>query len=488
MLSERRVSEGLLSSRVYINKLKKQYYDRTRIYHNMKSKEATTSFNDIFERDKIAGEIKSILLSFDDNYKNVNFKKGIYIYGSPGCGKTHFVTELLKELDYDIIRYDAGDVRNKSLIDTITSNNVSNRNVLQLMTKKIKKIAIVMDEIDGMNNGDKGGITALIKIIRQKKTKKQKLENMTMNPIICIGNYYIDKKIKELMKVCNTFELKAPTNPQITQVIDMTIPNIQLENSLYKETILKYIQGDMRKLLFVQEMFKKRPELMNNDILNNIFSTKSFNEDSKKITLSLINTPVKMENHNKVMNETDRTIVALLWHENIVDAISTKPVNKSFPFYLRILKNMCFADYIDRITFQSQIWQFNEMSSLMKTFHNNKLYHQNFPEGEDNFKPSEVRFTKVLTKYSTEYNNMLFVYNLCQELDMDKKDLVAFFQELRLYYGEQFSNQTDVLNEVEGLFENYNITKLDIKRMYRYLDKNVKKDAVDEDELDEGDA
>jgi len=97
-------------------------------------------------------------------------------------------------LDYDIINYDAGDVRNKALIDNIASNNISNRNVLHMMTKKVKRIAIVMDEIDGMNNGDKGGITALIKIIRQKKTKKQRLENMTMNPIICIGNYYIDKK------------------------------------------------------------------------------------------------------------------------------------------------------------------------------------------------------------------------------------------------------------------------------------------------------
>ena len=55
-----------------------------------------------------------------------------------------------------------------------------------------------MDEIDGMNNGDKGGINSLIKLIRPKKTKKQKLEEITLNPIICIGNYHIDKKIKEL--------------------------------------------------------------------------------------------------------------------------------------------------------------------------------------------------------------------------------------------------------------------------------------------------
>ena len=444
------------------------------------------NINAIFDREKTANEISQMLSSFDDNCKNVTFKKGIYIYGAPGCGKTQFVMNLLKSLDYDIIKYDAGDVRNKSLIDTITSNNVSNRNVLQMMSKKVKRIAIVMDEIDGMNNGDKGGITALIKIIRQKKTKKQRLENMTMNPIICIGNYYIDKKIKELMKVCNTFELKTPTTPQINNLLNQMIPIIKTSKPTHTNIILNYIQGDMRKLGFVCDMFSKKPELMTESVLTHIFHVKSYNEDSKKITQLLINEPVKIEEHTRVMNETDRTIVALLWHENIVDVLSNKPIESSFPFYLKILNNMCFADFIDRITFQSQIWQFNEMSSLIKTFHNNKLYHDNFKENVNTFKPTEVRFTKVLTKYSTEYNNMLFIYNLCQQLDLDKKDLTSMFQELRIYYGGDACN-LDKLNEIEKMFEQYKITKLDIKRMYRYLDKNIKKDAVCELDDDDGD-
>jgi hypothetical protein len=225
---------------------------------------------------------------------------------------------------------------------------------------------------------------------------------------------------------------------------------------------------------------------MTESTLKNIFQLKSYNEDSKKITQLLINEPVTIDQHNKVMNETDRTIVALLWHENIVDTLSNKPVNTSFPFYLKILKNMCFADYIDRITFQSQIWQFNEMSSLIKTFYNNKLYHDKFKENENTFKPAEVRFTKVLTKYSTEYNNILFIYNLCQELDLDKKDLTTLFHELRLIYGPNCCSKMDILNELEKIFECYNITKLDIKRMYRYLDKNIKPATIDDDFDDEG--
>jgi DNA polymerase III delta prime subunit len=447
------------------------------------------NINSIFEREKISNEIKNILLSFDANCKNVAFKKGIYIYGSPGCGKTKFVNNLLKELDYDIINYDAGDVRNKALIDNIASNNISNRNVLHMMTKKVKRIAIVMDEIDGMNNGDKGGITALIKIIRQKKTKKQRLENMTMNPIICIGNYYIDKKIKELMKVCNIFELKTPTTQQMGSLLNIITPSVKTLKTAHKDAILKYIQGDMRKLEFVNKILSNKPELMAEETILSIFHAKSYNEDSKKITASLINYPTKMENHNRYMNETDRTIVALLWHENIVDALASYPTERSLPFYLKILGNMCFADYIDRITFQSQIWQFNEMSSLIKTFYNNKLYHDAFPENINCFKPTEVRFTKVLTKYSTEYNNMLFIYNLSQELEMDKKDIITMFQELRLYYDGEFCHISEKLNEVECIFEDYNITKLDIKRMYRYLDKNVKKEAASaaEDLFDEDD-
>jgi len=123
----------------------------------------------------------------------------------------------------------------------------------------------------------------------------------------------------------------------------------------------------------------------------------------------------------------------------------------------------------------------------MKTFYNNKLYHDVFPENKDSFKPNEVRFTKVLTKYSTEYNNILFIYNLCQQLDVDKKDLTTMFQELRLYKGGDFCNQTDQLIDVEKMLENYNITRLDIKRMYRYLDKNVKKDAAIDDIDDDDD-
>ena len=428
--------------------------------------------NKILNREEKANYIKDILKNFELNKNNILFKKGIYIYGYPGTGKTTFVTRILQELDYDIVKYDAGDIRNKSIIDNITKHNMSDKNIMSLFNKKIRKIAIIMDEIDGMNNGDKGGINTLIKLIRPKKTKKQKLEEVTINPIICIGNYHIDKKIKELMKVCNTIELKTPTNFQITSIIKTLIPT--MEDSI-KNKVLTFIQGDLRKLNNIYGIFKNKTDIFKNEVIDNIFQLKSYNDDTKKITQKLINNPYTINEHITIMNETDRTIVGLLWHENIIDVLSKMDKSVSIPFYIKQLDNICFADYIDRITFQKQIWQFNEMSSLIKTFKNNKMYNETFIK-KQKFNPSEVRFTKVLTKYSTEYNNTLFIQNLCQQLSMDKKDLFSFFIELIINYDD---------NQILALFENYEINKLDINRIYRYIEKYTKENALEDDEVKE---
>ena len=422
------------------------------------------NINKLLNRQDKSESIKEILRSFDKNIDNILFKKGIYVYGDPGTGKTTFVTNILKELDYDIIKYNAGDIRNTYVIEEITKNNMSDKNIMSLFNKKVRKIAIIMDEIDGMNNGDKGGINTLIKLIRPKKTKKQKLEEVTINPIICIGNYRVDKKIKELMKVCNTIELKTPNNNQITQLIETILPDIQCK---LKYNFIDFIQGDLRKLYNICNIYKKKPELFKEDTIQNILQVKSYNDDTKKITNKLINNYYGINDHINIMNETDRTSVGLLWHENIIDVIDKLDKKISIPFYIEQLDNICYADYIDRITFQKQIWQFNEMSSLIKTFKNNKIYHETIDK-KQKYNPSEVRFTKVLTKYSTEYNNTLFIQKLCQKQGMDKKDLFGLFIDLKNKYDDV---------HILSIFENYEITKLDINRIYRYLEKYTKENA-----------
>ena len=66
----------------------------------------------------------------------------------------------------------------------------------------------------------------------------------------------------------------------------------------------------------------------------------------------------------------------------------------------------------------------------------------------------DIRFTKVLTKYSTEYNNYTYIQDICQRLSMDKKDMFVFFEknkhkqeEPELYiYGKEGESKEDVYN------------------------------------------
>ena len=417
------------------------------------------NLNNILNRTNQENKLIEYLNYFEENKKNLTVKRGIYIYGSPGSGKTVFVEKILKKLNYDILKYDAGDVRNKNVIDTIANNNMSDKNILSMFYKKIQKIVIVMDEIDGMNSGDKGGINTLIKLIRPKKTKKQKKENNTMIPIICIGNYHLDKKIKELMKVSNVIELPNPDDIQITFILKSLMPNI---DPVLFINLLKYVNYDLRKINSIYKIYNNQQNILQNKLITNMFQSKTHNDDTKDIAKNLLTQKYKISDHNFIMNETDRTSVGLLFHENIIDPLELIDVGISIPFYIEILKNITFSDYIDRITFQKQIWIFNEMSSLIKTMYNNHLYNEKF-NNELLFKKKQPRFTKVLTKYSTEYNNMLFIQSLCQQLNMDKKDMLSYFIHLR-----QKNSDEHIIKLFQN--ENYNIGKLDINRIYRFID------------------
>ena len=491
--------------------------------------------NRILNREQQKEKIKTWCKQFELNKSKLDIKRGLYVFGLSGIGKTFFVDTVLKEMNYDIIHYNAGDVRNKNVIETITKNYMSDINIVSMFKREKKKMIIVMDEIDGMNSGDKGGINTLIKLIRPKKTKKQKMEETTNCPIICIGSYKIDKKIRELMKVCDLVELEKPTESQIKQIIFKISPNTQEDD--YKN-IIDFADGDLRKLnnlLKISESFninslinnksqknniEESDNQLNNKVnnkvndeqhkkidnivesadekendstattLSNFLSKININQNTKNIIRFLFNNNISLSEHNKLISETDRTIIGLLWHENIIDIISKFKKSESILLYIKMLQNICFADYIDRITFQKQIWLFNEMSSIIKSVNNNYLLHtylenKKIEQESKNmcnkkiknlfqYNPQEVRFTKVLTKYSTEYNNLTFLQNLCLELMIDKEDLLYLFS---------FLKGSDNEHHINLLLEKYDITRLDINRMFRYLEKITPLSEVENIEL-----
>lgn len=403
--------------------------------------------NHLLNREKDIATLREYIETFLNPETPIKSKKSIYVMGKSGIGKTWFVKNALKQLNFDPIVYNISNVRNKNIIETISNSNSSTFNVHQMLHRNKKKVVIVMDDIDGMNLGDKAGINSFIKLIRPKKTKKQLAEPCNNIPIICIGNTRGDKKIKELMKISYIIELQTPSMDQMKSIIQLLLPTHDFEK------LFQYTKFDLRRLSVLHNVIKADPynREKHYDLVNSLLRIECKTDDVKEMVLDLMKQKTAFGDHSLRVSDPDRTIVGLLFHENIMDIVDKSTYDAKLPLYVSMLQNFCFSDYYDRLIFQKQIWQLSEMSSLIKTFYNNFLLHKHIHK----HKLSDVRFTKVLTKYSTEYNNATFINEMSQKTLLDKKDLFLYFDLLR-------KGNEDADPE---------ISQLDTLRMYRFIEK-----------------
>ena len=400
------------------------------------------NLNSILKRENIEDEILTKLNEIQ-NSESTTIKRCIFLYGDSGIGKTTFIKNLLKE-KYDIIYFDGSDPRTKASIENLADNNIAKYNVTNLLNGVKKQIVIIMDDIESMNTGDKGGINALAKLIRPKKTKRQKMELKTINPIICISANYIDKKIKEIMKVCHIIKLPTPT---ITEL----------------KTIYEKINGDMDKTINFSDMCGDLRILslnvQNKTQITNYNRNNYTTHDVKHIVYNLLSNNHKFSDHDILINDTHRTIVGLIYHENLSLVINKHNNKNGLIIYKKILDNICYADYLDRITFQKQIWQFNEISSLLKTMKTNYILHKNINNLSKTIKYTDINFTKILTKYSTEYNNNFFFQQISFKLLISYEEVLLFFKSIR-----------DKITDYYELMKIYDISEIDIARIYKYID------------------
>jgi replication factor C subunit 1 len=191
------------------------------------TKYAPSSLNQICGNKATVEKIQRWLQKFPKNLKT-GFKlagadgsgvfRAVMLHGPPGIGKTTAAHLVAKLEGYDIVERNASDTRSKKLIEEGLRGVLSTNSLhgyfagdgKQVEASK-KKLVLIMDEVDGMSAGDRGGVGALAAVC--KKTEV---------PMILICNDRKLPKMKPFDFVTYDLPFRRPTVDQVRSRI-MTI-------------------------------------------------------------------------------------------------------------------------------------------------------------------------------------------------------------------------------------------------------------------------
>ncbi|XP_024638026.1 replication factor C subunit 1 isoform X2 [Medicago truncatula] len=348
-------------------------------------------------------------------------KKAVLLSGTPGIGKTTSAKLVCQELGFQAIEVNASDSRGKA--DSKIEKGISGSNansIKELVTNealgrnmdrsKQSKTVLIMDEVDGMSAGDRGGVADLIASIKISKI-----------PIICICNDRYSQKLKSLMNYCLLLSYRKPTKQQMAKKFMEVAKAEGLQvNEIALEELAERVNGDMRMALNQLQYMGLSMSVINYDDIRQRLLTNAKDEDISPFTavdkLFGFNAG-KMKMDERInLSMSDPDLVPLLIQENYINyrpSSAGKDDNglKRMNLIARAAESIATGDIVSVQIRRYRQWQLSQTSSVASCILPASLLHGSreiLEQGERNFN----RFGGWLGKNSTMGKNMRLMDDL----------------------------------------------------------------------------
>jgi replication factor C subunit 1 len=188
-------------------------------------------------------------------------KHAVLLAGPPGIGKSTSARLLAETRGFDVIEVNASDSRDKAdkaggingKLANRVKELVSNTGLRRSATNSHKSLKqlLIMDEVDGMSSGDRGGLQDLVDTIKK-----------THIPIVCICNDRFNQKLRTLQNHTETINYSRPNKNSVKKRLKTIVQRESLtvdENEIAK--LIEESNNDVRVALNQLQMIKLRSRL-----------------------------------------------------------------------------------------------------------------------------------------------------------------------------------------------------------------------------------
>ncbi|KAI4372453.1 hypothetical protein MLD38_010681 [Melastoma candidum] len=352
-------------------------------------------------------------------------KKAVLLSGSPGIGKTSSAKVVCQMLGFQAIEVNASDSRGKAdskIQKGIAGSNansvkelVSNASLGSSMDwSKHPKSVLIMDEVDGMSAGDRGGIADLIASIKISKI-----------PIICICNDRYSQKLKSLVNYCLPLNFRKPTKQQMAKRLSQVCKaeGLQVQETAL-ETLAERVNGDIRMALNQLQYMSRSMEVIKYDDMKDRLVNSGKDEDISPFTavdklLGFNGGKLRMDERID-LSMSDPDLVPLIIQENYLNyrpAVAAKDDDgmKRLSLIARAADSIANGDIINVQIRRYRQWQLSQSACLSSCILPAALLHgqrETLEPGERNFN----RFGGWLGKNSTMGKNLRILDDLHDHL------------------------------------------------------------------------